>query len=857
MLAICSEMSETSLPKGWHPGDVVLRKARPKRPHRLDDHLGIIVKGFDGFRRLLIEFVNSAGNEEQWYIPVDQLHKTEPRSQWNGWNPGSWVAFNGASEDFRDGDKLVHGAEGRIVVRNMDHEEGYIGVHFPRNKTPILCPFESLSAVPSSSNHPGTCLKPGDLVEALPPLFEARGVEHYRAGDTGTVAAVNSYGVAVVWARTGLMSMRDTDPSVWKFVRHQTLGLHDEVQALPATRIDKVCEPGDRGFVKAFVVKDSTAFVEVVWQSQGTHLFPRARWMDYFWRFRGAPPLDQGASDCIRCQVSSAIGGQILIPDLCVSRRILGLELMLEIGERLGLRLEEQSLLIAGRPLEEGEAPLADHPSDVTIQFIQRPPREATSLSSSDWKARKEAVDSLGARENAARLIAHLVPMLQDKEPRVQIAALFALSQPALHCHVGDSLRAQWDRISQAVNNFLEHDQVKVRVASAELAALVRPEMKHHIILLASEISQCRVAAVQALGRDGVHAAQHAGKLVSMLADEEPRVRDAITDTVRSRYAQTRDRAIWNDAMCELLRKADRDGILQARVFDLMHGLEGSGNFFAGLTADLGQQKGVRMRAIEILKGLAAVPHATSIAEALCDRFADVRIAAARALADLGEAGRFVRQFVTLLADPDRAVRGVAVEVLSNLGEVALPGVTELLSHESSTARSAAARTLRGMGLVAKPEADKLRALLHDSDKAVREAVAQALKAVEGGSAEMKERGASGDDAGVSDKEVREAAALASEAVQGFGVEMNERGAGGDDVSVNDKEVQEAAALAMEAVEGGVIEMKELGAGGGGSGAGLHAAVGGSAASESGPRATKRRWGRDRSAVVQGGHARP
>ena len=165
----------------------------------------------------------------------------------------------------------------------------------------------------------------------------------------------------------------------------------------------------------------------------------------------------------------------------------------------------------------------------------------------------------------------------------------------------------------------------------------------------------------------------------------------------------------------------------------------------------------VRRSAIEVLEGLgtAATPAAPALAAALDDTDRFVRWSAVRALRNIGPvAARCATPgLARLLEDPDVDVRLAAAGALEqfapprgNLSEVrpvthtparlspfartALPPLLRSLRSDDTAVRSAAMRTLRGLGSEARVAVPALREALADSNSYIREAAAETLGAV-------------------------------------------------------------------------------------------------------------------------------
>mmetsp|Transcript_93580 Transcript_93580/g.235796 ORF Transcript_93580/g.235796 Transcript_93580/m.235796 type:complete len:754 (-) Transcript_93580:23-2284(-) len=721
------------LPIGYHLGDIV----RYQRSRCDDSELAVVICGCGNGQAVLVE---------DWFglkrrVPMAQLQKVEPPHRCRKWPHHSRVVYHGDIHI-----KCASPGVVGYIVGYPPFAEDVVSVQFPGNEYPKCCSFGSLSVVPPDKAAGSMWLEVGDLVEALEgQQYERHGVEYYRAGDTGTVAGFSTLGVEIVWARSGKVTMVANRTGVrpgsnfFKRVQNQTLHIHDEVQALPQTRIDDVCRPGDRGFVKEFVASGGVESVIILWQSGQTHAFRMDRWMDSFWRTRERSRKRSNPREFagdMHCQVTYAFTGEILLPDLRVSRGILALEMKGAIARASSIAVEEQELLMESRALDDGEEVLFGQSAHVAIQLLRKPPRIVAWLESASWEERKKAVDVLGARGDAERFVPQIVRMVDDAKFEVRSAIVAALSRPALRDVAIDMFRTIERSALQMLLGCLEHGESKVWEAAAELLRAFMPGKGPHLVLLTSSNGAVRAAALQDLERFGFDMLPHAAQVVGMLRDDDLGVVSAAKHAISAFHAQSSDKAIWEGELAMLLANGDR--ALHKRVLHCLAEFSGDGFQLAALLTHAGQPKYMRVQVMELLgeMGERASPHVALLAEGLRDRNGEVRLAAVQALTKSGASSHLLANLPALLADGDRDVRSEAVQLASALGKPALPKVTRALKAEDSRSRCAAARALRAMGPIAAPAVRQLQELLLDEDQAVQEAVRRALEAVGGPSAE-------------------------------------------------------------------------------------------------------------------------
>jgi len=136
----------------------------------------------------------------------------------------------------------------------------------------------------------------GDLLEALPGReCILGGVEHFKAGDEGTVSRFRKGAdgeelVEVTCQRTGKVGtvVLSTWMEAFRFVRRQALEVGDTIVALPGVELEddgvQLYGVGDEGVVTCFYFEESTGEdrMEVMWIRTGRKSDESARWMRWF-----------------------------------------------------------------------------------------------------------------------------------------------------------------------------------------------------------------------------------------------------------------------------------------------------------------------------------------------------------------------------------------------------------------------------------------------------------------------------------------------------------------------------------------------------------------------------------------------
>eukprot|EP00929_Paragymnodinium_shiwhaense_P120428 TRINITY_DN92372_c0_g1_i1.p1 TRINITY_DN92372_c0_g1~~TRINITY_DN92372_c0_g1_i1.p1 ORF type:complete len:1035 (-),score=249.86 TRINITY_DN92372_c0_g1_i1:115-3219(-) len=230
---------------------------------------------------------------------------------------------------------------------------------------------------------------------------------------------------------------------------------------------------------------------------------------------------------------------------------------------------------------------------------------------------------------------------------------------------------------------------------------------------VASAPPEVRCAAAEALGAGAVNGefltpnggiGEYASKLVVLLRDREPSVRRAAAEAI----AQSRVGA-WSGFCTDALRALLGDSYAEVRAAAVLclgqMGADSSRHAIAIALLLKDPDGTVRRAAVEALGRLRVPGAAQQAAGYLIDVLPEARIAAADALAAMGDLTlRYAAQVVNLLTDYDGDVRNAAVLCLEALN--AAPGgagcgaveTGRLLEHRDEQARRAAIRALGFMG---------------------------------------------------------------------------------------------------------------------------------------------------------------
>ncbi|WP_067825641.1 fumarate reductase/succinate dehydrogenase flavoprotein subunit [Nocardia inohanensis] len=255
----------------------------------------------------------------------------------------------------------------------------------------------------------------------------------------------------------------------------------------------------------------------------------------------------------------------------------------------------------------------------------------------------------------------------------------------------------------------------------------------------AKEIVAPRIALLLSLD------APSAEDLESFLSDPDPRVRatalsvltegtpdgfgDRLIDALGDTDAEVRAAAVAGlrelveilPAPGQLARHADSpDPLVRAAVIDLLRALHaGSAELFAKAALDSDHR--VRIQAVD---GLVSLDDWNALTTAAHDENREVRIAAAKGLATVGQGG--VAAVRTLITDRDPLVRAAALTALARLGDAGdAPNLAAALRDSAWQIREGAARGLSAIG--AELAAEPLTAALSDVHPDIRKAAVLTL----------------------------------------------------------------------------------------------------------------------------------
>lgn len=326
-------------------------------------------------------------------------------------------------------------------------------------------------------------------------------------------------------------------------------------------------------------------------------------------------------------------------------------------------------------------------------------------LSSADAITRAESVRTLSRLQDGF-VVPHIVPLLEDPEAPVRVAAAHALGE----------LGAR--QLHEEVTALLEDPQPPVRRAALE--ALVAMEAREAAARIVSSLDDpdraVRSAAAMALGALGD--GRVIPSIVPMLEDADVEVSSAAAEALMSLERQ-------GDVIKVMGQHQQSNTTPQsatARVLAALGRREGTAPIVPLLHDP---QAAVRQAAVEAICSAGGIAAAGDLIPSLQDADVAVRLATLQALVRL-EADEAIPQIVPLLEDPRGAVRAAAVGALSDLGAAAeMSGVVQLFTDPNDSVRAAAAQAMGGLSPGDAEET--LARLLHDPAGQVRGAAVQAL----------------------------------------------------------------------------------------------------------------------------------
>jgi HEAT repeat protein len=355
-----------------------------------------------------------------------------------------------------------------------------------------------------------------------------------------------------------------------------------------------------------------------------------------------------------------------------------------------------------------------------------------------------------------------LTMLREDKDVKRRRVALIAVEQ------IGP---AKSRKVLPAVVTALREDpEEQVREASARalgrliLRAVARREDKAEepprldnvrdalaAALRTDKSGGVREAAATALGHLGEEARTVVGALALALQDKHPGTRAAAAEALRKLGKEAREAV---PELQQVVKDKNAEAMTRAQAA-LALGRVGAPDALAAVPAlkdvlaDAKAPADVRKAAAEALGelGKAAADAAPALGAALTAKTSDtpLRRAAAAALDGLGPDAKPALPALTLaLKDEDRFVRCQAMHAIGRIGKELAPGNKEVvigllrcLDDSVIEVRVAAVETFgalgaEGLGPDTKAVLDRLSDAARDSNKAVREAAAEALKKIKG-----------------------------------------------------------------------------------------------------------------------------
>jgi HEAT repeat protein len=417
------------------------------------------------------------------------------------------------------------------------------------------------------------------------------------------------------------------------------------------------------------------------------------------------------------------------------------------------------------------------------------PPLEKV-LADDAYAVRSGAALALGLIGSPARSATlALAGLLKDREALVRTAAAQALGRigslaragvPGLRLALTDkdasvrveSAAALWKVVGEArgvsvLAKALEDPTVAERAAAilGEMGASAKAALPSLKSALRSKSGRLRIAAVEALYRVSKDAEPALPVLETLLEAKEPSERLSaisalgtvgadpravalLVGLLKSKDADTR-----REAACAL---AEQGVALEKAIPALEAGLHdrdpGVRWWCAAALAASEEKSAAKEEAIlrvfrsalfrapdrepgkviQDVQGPAGIRGAAALASVLRTRSVALRIAAARSLAGLGLDARPAQSaLVDALKNPDKDVRRAAAEALGQMGTEVLPVLVRLLGNADSLLREGAARALGQMGLPARSAVKALEKLRKDPISPVRTQVALALWSID------------------------------------------------------------------------------------------------------------------------------
>jgi HEAT repeat protein len=283
---------------------------------------------------------------------------------------------------------------------------------------------------------------------------------------------------------------------------------------------------------------------------------------------------------------------------------------------------------------------------------------------------------------------------------------------------------------SSALIGLLDEERVEIR--QEVITALVKvgpPAVPALASALRHEDRLVRAGAASALGWIGREAAPAVGALRDAMRDDDKGVRIATIDAL-GRIGQAASPAIV--AMVAL---GDDDPDVRSSMRDALRSIGGNPLYVSQLAAQLpnGDEHVGEMAAYALgLVGPEAFPAVPALAAAIGKANRMVRLAAIRALADIGPLARPAIIPLVKVVDDDPAVRTSVRDALGRIGGGAelVPELIALLAGQPDAMRISAAYVLGGIGAEARMAVLPLAAAAGQGNDALRFEAARALRKI-------------------------------------------------------------------------------------------------------------------------------
>ncbi len=283
---------------------------------------------------------------------------------------------------------------------------------------------------------------------------------------------------------------------------------------------------------------------------------------------------------------------------------------------------------------------------------------------------------------------------------------------------------------SAALIRLLAEERVEIR--HEVITALVKigpPAVPALASALRHEDRLVRAGAASALGWIGREAEPAVARLRDAMRDDNKGVRIATIDAL-GRIGQGASPAI-----VALVQLGDDDPDVRSSIRDALRSIGGNPRHVSQLAAQLpsGDEHVGEMAAYALgLVGPEAFPAVPALALAIGDADRIVRLAAIRALADIGPLARPAIVPLVKVVDEDPTVRTAVRDALESIGGGAelVPELTALLTEQPDAVRSSAAYVLGAIGAEARMAVLPLAAAAGQGSDPVRAEAARALRKI-------------------------------------------------------------------------------------------------------------------------------